>query len=803
MRTKYNLVTISVIWATFFVAACSFKASPQKDAITATQPGGTHLAVSWTEMELFSTGVRLNVKTMPAEEKVKRQKSFQVPELEEIRSEFSGSFTLYRMKVASNGFEEWLPELVKDAKNIIFIQPKVYVYGTSQGGNVLSLTSNDNKSMSLTFPMAFIDGTRQTLPSYEGTHAAAIPDALKIPDVARLKEDLHTQIGAEPRLMPLTTCPRQMSLINLRGDETRKLSMVPTVFIQNRCPINEFFTATVTSSKEEIYDLVQNGILDGLGVQLQADFRVEYREPVALYSLQLDPLKIYNDLRKQFIETPFGQTGDPTIYFAIQLIKPLENYLRTAVEQTGISGTWVPYFQGVQVMIDSFFERVDPEGGCSANNRCFRLKPELSIVNEPLELQWIEQQTLASTRTIPTLTFVKGLAETYPIRISSERSLPMLGVVPTAQACTTMKGNLPGCDGFSCEKFPDNVYCRSSRTKNPIHYFQVFPGAKIRFSFDRITEWGFELPAPREDTSAEQKRGTIRCADSQAIPGACEEYEEYCATDKIPFCKNTKDECDKEHKLFQDQCKTERVTERSCGFLGLGQCDEVLKENRVTCEKIEVGTECLKWKSTCQGEIEMICPKTDRRCKKPATTCNQWTTEFYSKYTYSEPWVRPHTIDIHNGQTIEELWDGLDLEFSWLADDGKTINRVSCPLKAFHSRVEGYSITLILDNQDDTECQPFNSWNTRDGRWPEIALINHISFEKPYLCGTLEWTRSISADLTSKERVIDQLNYRCPERGSESSDKPIVNTYQPIVDLEGSVSIMGRSMDTVSSMPRP
>ncbi len=401
------------------------------------------------------------------------------------------------------------------------------------------------------------------------------------------------------------------------------------------------------------------------------------------------------------------------------------------------------------------------------------------------------------------MTFVRGLAETYPLRVSSERNLPMLGVVPTPQACAAAKGDLPGCDGFSCERFPDNVYCRNGRTTNPIHHFQVFPGAKIKLAFDRITEWGYELPAPREDTTPEQKRGTIRCADSQPIPGACEEYEEFCPVDKVPFCKQQKDECEQDRKLFEDHCRNERVTERSCGFLGLGSCHEVLRENRTICERVEVGHECMKWKTTCEGEVEMVCPKTDRRCKKPALACNQWTTEFYSKYTYSEPWVRPRTIDINHGQTIEQLWDGLDIEFSWLNSDGKTWESVTCPLKAFPNRIEGYSITAILDNQADTDCQPFNSWNTQEGRWPQVAIVNHITYERPYLCGSLEWTRSIVANPGDGERVMDRLRYFCPERNAEISNKPIVNTYQPIVDLEGTVSILGRSMDTVSSMVRP
>jgi hypothetical protein len=361
---------------------------------------------------------------------------------------------------------------------------------------------------------------------------------------------------------------------------------------------------------------------------------------------------------------------------------------------------------------------------------------------------------------------------------------------------------LPGCEGFSCERFPENVYCRDGKTRNPIHQFQVFPGAKIRLEFSRITEWGYELAAPREDTTPEQKLGTIRCADSQPIPGACEEYEEVCTGDLVPFCKNQKDECEHELKLFEDHCRTERIMERDCGFLGLGSCEEVLKEDRRICERVEVGKECVKWKSTCEGEAEMICPKTERRCKKPAVACQQWTTEFYSKYTYSEPWVRPRTVNLSNGQTIEQLWDGLDIEFSWLREDGTTFEKVTCPLKAFANRVEGYSITATLDNQMDSNCQPFNAWNTQSGRWPQIAVVNRIHYQRPYLCGTLEWTRSIVADPTSSEKVRDRVTYACPEL-NQVSNQPIVNHYRPIVDLEGTVSILGRSMDTVSSIIRP
>jgi hypothetical protein len=800
MKTNKTVPFLMLFCLSAMATSCAFKTAGR-----ASGPGSASAGLNgpvatdeeWTETLLSVPGAKLNVKSMRAEVQNRRKELFRVPELEEIRSDYSGSYTLYRIKNAG--------AVLENAEGVVFIQPKVFIYGTAQGGNVLQLASDDKKTLSLTFPVAFVDGLRATLPSNEGTHAVALPESLRIPDLAKLKEDLQQQLGQEPRLMPLTTCPRQMSLLHIKGSETTRLPVVPTVSIRNRCPVDEFFTVTVRSSTQEIYDLVQNGISDGLGVQLQADFQVQFREPVALYALQLDPSVIYQALRRRFVEAPFGQSGDPMVYFSFQVVPLLQDSLKTSVEQIGVTGGWVPYFEGVQLLLDVFFDRVDSDGGCQAPNRCFRLKPELSVrMDEPVELQWIEQNVLASSRIIPTVTFVKGLAESYPLRISSERSLPTLGVVPTVEACLSLKGNMPGCDGFSCEKFPDNVYCRNGRTRSPIHHFQVFPGAKIRLSFDRITEWGFELPAPREDTTADQRKGVIRCADSQPIPGACEEYEEFCPVDRIPFCKNQKDECEQEHKLYEDQCRTERVTDRSCGFLGLGHCQEVLKQNTVTCEKVESGTECLKWKTTCAGETEMICPKTDRRCKKPAIVCNQWTTEFYSKYTYSEPWVRPRTIDLSRGQTIEQLWDGLDIEFSWLKEDGKTWGSVTCPLKAFPNRIEGYSITVSLDNQGDTDCQPFNTWNTQAGRWPQIAIINHIGYERSYLCGTLEWTRSITADPGVKERVMDRLSYRCPEKAQVgASDKPVVNTYQPIVDLEGTVSILGRSMDTVSSMVRP
>ena len=773
MRVQFYGQLIVFGMSSILVSGCSFKKTsavtdpahpspgisqgPQSGNAAAAVTDGAPAPVAWDDTTLSVPGVVLRVKSMPADLQIQNKKSFRVPDLEEIHSDFSGSYTLYRMKNA--------PAQIENPQSIVFIQPKVFVYGTAQGGNVVQLTSRDNKTASLTFAMAFVDGTRASLPSHEGTHAVVLPDSLTIPSLEKLKTDLRAQIGIEPRLMGLTTCPRQMELRYLRGGSTERLPLLPTVSIRNRCPMDEFFTVTVRSTREEINDLVQNGIVDGLGVQLQADFQVQYREAVAFYSLELEPMQLYTELRKKFIETPFGQSSDPTIYFAFQLVEPLEAMLRDRVTQTGVTDGWIPYFQGVQILMDTFFDSVKPEEGCQAPNRCFRLKHELSVkMDEPVELQWIENSLLAASQRIPTVTFVKGLSETYPIQVNSTRVLPVAGVVPSQEACDAVKGNIPGCKDFSCEKFSENPYCRFPKHRNPIHAFQVFPGAKIKLSFDRITEWGFELPSPREDTTADQKKGTIKCADTEPIPGACVEYEEYCPVDKVPFCKHQKDDCVEEHTIFQDYCRNERTTERSCGFLGLGHCKEVLKENRTICEHVEAGHECLRWKSSCDGEVEMVCPRTERRCKTPAVTCNQWTTEFYSKYTYSEPWVRPQTLNLDKGQTIEQLWDGLDLEFSWLEEDARTWHSVACPIKAFANRVDGYSITVLLENQDDTSCQPFNTWNTQPGRWPQIAVVNHINFEKPYLCGTLEWTHSIAADPNAKEHVVDRLEYRCSER---------------------------------------
>ena len=774
---------------------CSVKMStPNQQGNASTpvgQPPTAPVAVmeKWQENLIARGNAKIQVKTLKVEYREDMKKRFKVPNLEEVKSDFSGNYNLFQVK----NFDE--------AKGIVFIQPKIFVYGTAQGGNVLAIKSVDGSRLTLTIPISFVDGQRQTLPSYEGRSAVPVPKSLLIPDMKALKDDLRSKLGTDVQLQALPTCARQLSLKHIKGAVVEKMILKPTQDISKRCPINEFFTASVTSSREEVTQLIENALEDGLGVQIATQFKIEYREPVVVYSLDLNPRGVFEKVRAKFIASAFGSGFEPTIYLAHEIIFPLQDILTDEIGQTGVNPAWVPYSQGVSLLQDAFFDDVSGTPGCPAPNHCYRVK-KVSDVNfdGPIELMWIEQDTLGSSDLISSVSMVKGLAESFPLSLSSQRSIPMLSVIPTPDACANAKGNLPGCPEFSCSKFPDNVYCRDGKTKADVNQFQVFPGAKLKLSFSRATEWGYELDFPRNDTPEEMKKGVLKCADSRQIPGACLEYENICPVAKVDYCpKPSPNTCGEPRDIYTEHCHDEVTYESNCGFLGWGHCTQELKQKVHKCEQVKTGTECLKWNESCDVKLEPRCPVQEiTQCKTPVQVCEQYTSEFYSKYTFSEPWVRPRTVDLDQGETVTELWSGLDIEFTSLNPDGKTFRKTTCPLLAFAHEMTGHhTLTVKLDNQEGTDCQPFNEWNSREGRWPSIAIVNHISYPRNYRCGTLEWTHAVDSNPKSSTHVVDRMVFSCLETG-EKSDHYIIRSYQPIVDLFGTISILGRSIDTIS-----
>lgn len=705
----------------------------------------------WEEMRFQTEVSALIRKSLSPKAKEKLKQKFGVAKLREVHSEFSGNYSLYQILSAA------LPEEGKDSVHV-FILPKVYVYGSATKVNGISLADTSSDEKEVIIPISFIDGLRSTLPGLNGVGAIALPTSLTISDLRGLKEDLKRQFGKEVRLEVLPACPVDLSLTYHGSTSTKKYPLKAIGPETRRCMINQFAPHRFRAPKGEVDALINEGLNDGFSVQIAAQYRLEFRDPVAFNHLKLESKAALEFLKNQLNTAESAQNAKSNAKsdsrsdsesHSKSLAKVAEELLFSELKRAGLDPRWLPLSEGVRLIEDTFF-RKEGQGEGSL------VKKPSELPSEPLELSWIEEEVLAVTNPISTSAPVQSVTNSFPFSVRSQGS-------------------------------------------TPIHSFQVFPGAKVRVSLSRITEWRKEFDLPRDDMAPSLQRDTLKCADEQVVAGGCSEYRNKCPVALIDFCQQPKDECEIKERIFQDHCSESTVFERSCGFLGLGYCTDRVKERHISCQKIETGDFCKKYKMNCQVPLQRVCPVEEvRECVAPIKACEEYTVESFSKYTFSTPFPKPRVLDLEIGETPQQLWEGIYLEFTSRKSDG-SVEQVVCPILDFPHWLEGrLNLVVRLENRSAGLCHPFNGWNSKDGNLPSIAILNKISFERKYRCGSLEWTHSVLVNSKSGQHTQDRMTYSCPETGASSS-KSLFYQYLPEVDLEGYLSILGRSMQNLET----
>ena len=205
--------------------------------------------------------------------------------------------------------------------------------------------------------------------------------------------------------------------------------------------------------------------------------------------------------------------------------------------------------------------------------------------------------------------------------------------------------------------------------------------------------------------------------------------------------------------------------------------DDVCDTKSWRCLRSE--TRCDEWKPTsCKTFGKKMVPAGPAPCLK---TENQWSkfwrlSELPSIVKTSE---RPASFD------QEALFTGLQIQFThWEPGLTGQFRRVStvCPVSAFHPAVEqvgdALKIRFRIGNNRDASCEPFNTWNRRDGRESELTLINQLTRPEKYACGFRE------------EYWNGRLVFSCPKLGLTSS-QPLFDTYYPRFEVSGVLRIPG------------
>lgn len=167
---------------------------------------------------------------------------------------------------------------------------------------------------------------------------------------------------------------------------------------------------------------------------------------------------------------------------------------------------------------------------------------------------------------------------------------------------------------------------------------------------------------------------------------------------------------------------------------GGGNCEDV-------CETVQTGTQCAKYE-------------------------DHWVTA--TTFAKQEPLMSQ--MDQPAG-TIQTLYEGLALEFTWGSQKNGDFKEVTCPLNIFQRVGKGESLTVTLENKPG--CGVFSEDSKNN---PMVSLVNNIQTPKRYKAG----------------REVVRWDGKVLESPTESE-------YVPFVSFTGTVSVKGFDMMTVFS----
>jgi hypothetical protein len=139
---------------------------------------------------------------------------------------------------------------VEDYKNILFIPPKVWVYGHVDGGRT-SPVENSDGSITIPFPFVMVTGLEEKVLDPSGIKYVNLPETLKV----RGLQNLYVETGK--KLAALPGCPKKV-IINFNGND---YDATPNEFLRgDYCDLNKPINAFLKLSKKEARYFLEEAI---------------------------------------------------------------------------------------------------------------------------------------------------------------------------------------------------------------------------------------------------------------------------------------------------------------------------------------------------------------------------------------------------------------------------------------------------------------------------------------------------------------------------------------------------------------
>ena len=180
---------------------------------------------------------------------------------------------------------------VKQYEDAYFYSPKIYAYGGSDKSRLLKKTNSDG-TVTLSFPVILVDGTRQTVPASDGVNMITIPESLKVQYPEELTKELSQRSGRPQYPAVLPGCPKQIYLKVAKST----YDVTPRGFSNgDYCQFNAPFTVSVTMSVTDAQFLVEEALYEN-AVNINVLYETRARIAVSQMTVEFDKKKVFDEL---------------------------------------------------------------------------------------------------------------------------------------------------------------------------------------------------------------------------------------------------------------------------------------------------------------------------------------------------------------------------------------------------------------------------------------------------------------------------------------------------------------------------
>ena len=275
-------------------------------------------------------------------------------------------------------------ETIPDDLDQAFIAPKLFFYGSEEGGRLASFPNADG-STTISFSVAFVDGLTKTVPSPGGDEDIVLPDNFVLQDQAELETLLKTDFKIDRSLAPLAGCPKKIT-VSAGGNE---FDATPTDlkmgdFCQMNVAIPVSFTLNADEAKSFLMDALPNGLVDVRGVY---ETRVSF--PVSNVKLTFDRTRIYQDLE--------AELGVKAWIVDADVKAAVTRVMQNQLMKVSIQGDTNEMLSALITQITQQFFlpfNADPSvagsDGCGTAKICFRLAFDQVSQSNTLEFDWVQ-----------------------------------------------------------------------------------------------------------------------------------------------------------------------------------------------------------------------------------------------------------------------------------------------------------------------------------------------------------------------------------------------------------------------------